>query len=179
MDRRSILRIRVPLGFLFSGAFLVFSRPTCASLVAGSLIGFVGLSLRAWAAGHIRKSRELAVSGPYAYTRNPLYLGSFILGVGFTVAAGVWWLVLLFLVLFAGIYWPVMSIEADDIGKLFGEEYGEYAASVPMFIPRATPWKRTGTTWDGELYLQCREYRAALGAVGVIIILAARAYFLP
>jgi len=113
-------RIRVPLGFIFAAVFVVFARPNVLTLSVGSGIAVVGLLIRAWASGHIRKAEQLAVSGPYGFTRNPLYLGSFVLGVGFTVAAGVWWLALVFCALFIGIYLPVMRVEAEDMRNIFG-----------------------------------------------------------
>src|SRR5688572_7168160 len=116
-DKRLLQRIRIPLGFLFAAVFLIFSRPTLLTLAVGSAIAIVGLAIRAWASGHILKASTLAVSGPYAYTRNPLYLGSFLMGVGFTVAAGVWWLALAFAVLFLGIYLPVMRVEVEDMRR--------------------------------------------------------------
>src|SRR5437870_3209682 len=94
--KRLLQRIRVPLGFAFAILFLVFAKPTMLSIACGGGIAFIGVAIRAWSSGHIRKAKELAVSGPYAYTRNPLYVGSFILGVVFTVATGVWWLALVF-----------------------------------------------------------------------------------
>lgn len=178
-DKRFIQRIRVPLGFLFAVVFLVFARPTAVSLAVGTFVAVIGLAIRAWASGHIRKARELAISGPYAYTRNPLYLGSFLMGVGFTVAGGVWWLALLFSGLFIGIYLPVMRVEMEDIRQIFGDEFDEYARNVPMLIPRFTVWKHTDTKFDFQLYLQYREYRAALGVFLAIGVLAAKAYFLP
>src|SRR5215216_5850418 len=99
LDKRFLQRIRVPLGFLFAILFGVFSKPTFLTLATGGAIGLLGLLIRAWASGHIDKAATLAISGPYAHTRNPLYLGSFILGLGFTIAAGVWWLALLFIAL--------------------------------------------------------------------------------
>ncbi len=178
-DKRLIQRIRVPLGFIFAGVFIVFAQPGVVTLAAGTGVAVVGLLMRAWASGHIRKARELAISGPYGYTRNPLYLGSFLMGVGFTVASGVWWLALLFSALFIGIYLPVMRVEKDDIRRIFGHEYDEYAENVPMLIPRLTVWRRTGTKFDFQLYLQYREYRAAIGVFIAIGVLAAKAYFLP
>ncbi|MDQ3012472.1 MAG: hypothetical protein M3X11_17405, partial [Acidobacteriota bacterium] len=92
-DWRVLLqRLRVPIGFVTAILFTIFSRPSWLSLVVGIPIALGGALIRAWASGHFRKNKNLAISGPYAYTRNPLYLGSFILGVGFTIAAGVWWL---------------------------------------------------------------------------------------
>jgi len=178
MDKRTLQRIRIPLGFAFAAVFLIFARPTPLTLMIGSAIAVLGLAIRAWASGHIRKASVLAVSGPYAHTRNPLYLGSLILGIGFTVAAGVWWLALLFVALFIGIYLPVMRVEAEDMRRIFGEEYETYAQNVPVLIPRITPWKHTDTRFDYRLYLQYREYRAAIGAAAAVVVLAAKAYFL-
>src|SRR4051812_5520472 len=157
---------------------MVFARPAAATLVVGALIALVGLAIRAWASGHIRKASELAVSGPYAYTRNPLYVGSFVLGVGFTIAANVWWLAILFCILFLGIYVPVMRVEAEDMRRIFGSEYEEYEQKVSMFIPYGNVWKRTNREFDFQLYLRYREYRAALGAVLAIAALTVKAYFL-
>src|SRR3982751_6758022 len=84
----SIQRWRVPLGFVCGALFIFFARPTPKALVAGASVSILGLAIRAWAAGHIRKNAQLATSGPYAFTRNPLYLGSFLLGLGFTIASG-------------------------------------------------------------------------------------------
>ena len=177
-DKRTLQRLRVPLGFLFAIVFLVFAKPSALSIAFGSGIALIGLAIRAWASGHIRKARELAVSGPYAYTRNPLYFGTFFLGLGFTVASGVWWLAILFAALFVGIYLPVMRVEAEDIRRIFGSDFDEYARNVPVFIPRISPWKKSDEKFDFGLYLQYREYRAAIGALIAIGILAAKAYFL-
>src|SRR4051794_32844619 len=110
LDKRTLQRIRVPLGFLFAALFIIFLRPTPLTLIVGGVVAFIGVAIRGWASGHIRKAERLATSGPYAYTRNPLYLGSFVLGAGFTIAAAVWWLVGLFIILYLGIYYPVMRV---------------------------------------------------------------------
>lgn len=177
-NKRLLQRVRVPLGFLFAAVFLVFARPEFMTLTIGGLIALAGLSIRAWASGHIRKNQNLAISGPYAYTRNPLYLGSFILGLGFTIASGVWWLGLIFVALFLGIYLPVMRVESEDLTRLFGEEYAEYAVKVPLFFPRLTAFKKFDAKFDIELYMRYREYRAALGLLFAWMILLAKAIFL-
>lgn len=177
-DKRLVQRIRVPLGFIFAIVFLIFAKPSVVTLVAGSAVALAGVLIRAWASGHIRKAKKLAVSGPYAYTRNPLYVGSLVIGLGFTVASGVWWLGVLFAVLFLGIYLPVMRVEIGDMRRIFGEEFDEYERNVPLFVPRLTKWKDSGEKFDLQLYLQYREYRAAIGAAVVIAILAAKAFFL-
>src|SRR5688572_1489763 len=176
--KRLLQRVRIPLGFLFAIVFLVFARPTMLTIAIGGGIALIGLVIRGWASGHIRKAKVLAVTGPYAYTRNPLYVGSFILGVGFTIAAGVWWLALVFAALFIGIYWPVMRVETEDMRRIFGDGFDEYEQHVPVFIPRLTAWKNTGGKFDFQLYLQYREYRAWLGSFCALGFLAAKAYFL-
>ena len=176
-------RWRVPLGFLCAAVFILLARPQAVTLAAGGAVAVVGLLLRAWASGHIRKNDRLAVSGPYAHTRNPLYLGSFILGLGFVVAAGgAWWLLALlagiFAALFLGIYLPVMRVEAATLSQLFGADYERYAAEVPLFFPRLTPYRTAegaGVRFDVGLYLRYREYRAALGLLLAWGVLAAKA----
>jgi protein-S-isoprenylcysteine O-methyltransferase Ste14 len=176
-NKRLLQRLRVPLGFLFAIIFLVFAKPAVTPLIAGAVVSVFGILIRAWASGHIRKNQNLAVSGPYAYTRNPLYLGSFLLGVGFTVASGVWWLALIFIVLFLGIYLPVMRVEAEDLTQIFGADFEEYKRNVPLFVPRLTAWKNSSEKFDFQLYLRYREYRAAFGLVFAWSVLAAKTFF--
>lgn len=177
MNLRTLQRMRVPLGFLFSIIFLIFAEPQTLWLIIGGIVAVVGVSIRAWSSGHIRKNAELAISGPYAYTRNPLYFGSFIMGVGFCLAASVWWLSLLFTVLFLLIYLPVMKAEVKDLVFLFGEKFEEYAANVPLFFPRLTAWKKSDEKFDFELYLKYREYRAILGVLFALGILVLKLFF--
>ena len=175
-----IQRWRVPLGFLCGAAFLFFAKPTPKALLIGGSISILGLALRAWAAGHIRKNAQLTTSGPYAFTRNPLYLGSFLLGLGFTIASGRLLLGLLFAALFLGIYLPVMRVEASTMGELFGKEFEHYRQSVPLFFPRITPFRQNvsaANKFDGTLYLRYREYRAALGLVIAWGLLLIKSYY--
>jgi protein-S-isoprenylcysteine O-methyltransferase Ste14 len=180
-----VQRWRVPLGFLVAALFIVLARPRPLTLAAGGAVAVCGLLVRAWASGHIRKNDALAVSGPYAYTRNPLYLGTFILGLGFSIAAAGGWVLFcvlagLFAALFLGIYLPVMRVEALTLAKLFGEDYERYAAAVPLLFPRLTPYGGDGgggrgLKFDMNLYLRYREYRAALGLLAGWCVLALKA----
>ena len=173
-------RWRVPLGFLCGALFLWFARPNILTLGIGGAVALLGIALRAWSAGHIRKNAALATSGPYAYTRNPLYLGSFLLGVGFTVASGQVLLAIPFAALFLGIYFPVMRVEAKQLAELFGKDYENYAHAVPLFLPRLSPYrdaKAGGAKFDASLYLRYREYRAALGLLIALGLLALKAVF--
>jgi protein-S-isoprenylcysteine O-methyltransferase Ste14 len=170
----------VPLGFLCAALFILFAQPRPETLAVGAPVSLVGLLLRAWGSGHLRKNDALATSGPYAYTRNPLYLGSFIMGLGFTIASGRWWLGVLFVALFLGIYLPVMRVESATLAQLFGESFQAYARAVPVFLPRITAY-RTGQAriaFDQSLYLRYREYRAALGLMIAWGFLVFKAYYL-
>lgn len=177
--KRLLQRIRVPLGFLTAAVLVVFSAPTPASIAAGSIFVVGGVLIRAWAAGHIRKNQKLATSGPYAFTRNPLYLGSFLIACGFAVAGGVWWLALAVIFLFLGIYLPVMRVEEGDLKRGFGDEFVDYAQSVPLFVPRLTRWRGSRrTAFDFGLYLKHAEYNAAVGsAFGFAVLAAKMLYF--
>ncbi len=170
--RITLQRWRVPLGFIVTTLFLLFSRPSWLSLAIGAVISLCGIAIRAWAAGHVRKNAELAMSGPYAYTRNPLYFGSFLLVVGCAVSSLSWWLGLLLVGSFLAVYVPVMQAEAAHVRQLFPEDYARYAANVPLFIPRLTPY-RSGQrrAFDHDLYLRHREYRALIGLAIVVAIL--------
>ena len=171
---KSILqRLRVPLGFVTAILFLVFSKPSWQTLAIGAPIALCGVAIRAWASGHLRKNAELAVSGPYAYTRNPLYFGSFVLALGVVICGGSWWLAVLLLGFFLAVYLPVMQAEAAHMHVLFPQSFAEYEQNVPLFLPRLTAWQ-TGTVlrFDQGLYLKYREYRALIGLVVVVGILA-------
>jgi len=178
-----VQRWRVPLGFVCAALFIILAKPNARSLAAGGAVALLGLAIRAWASGHIRKNDRLAVSGPYAHTRNPLYLGSFVLGIGFTVAASSSLPLFaalggLFAALFLGIYIPVMRVEASTLAGLFGEGYERYAAAVPLLFPRLTPYRPedgTTTRFDAGLYLRYREYRAALGLLLAWFVLMLKA----
>ena len=173
-------RWRVPLGFACAALFFLLAQPRPATLIVGGLVALPGLALRAWATGHLRKNDALANTGPYAYTRNPLYLGSFVIGLGFTIAAGRLVLGLVFAALFLGIYVPVMRVETKTLDELFGKDYQDYAAAVPLFLPRATAYRggAAKAKFDPALYQRYREYRAAIGLVVAWLLLAIKWYWL-
>jgi protein-S-isoprenylcysteine O-methyltransferase Ste14 len=177
----SIQRWRVPLGFLCAIVFFILAKPTPMALTIGGAVSLIGLAVRGWAAGHIRKNAQLATSGPYSFTRNPLYLGSFLLGLGFTLASGRWILAVLFVALFLGIYFPVMRVESTSLAQLFGTEFEDYRRAVPLFFPRFTPHRTENSTltrFNSDLYMRYREYRAALGLVAAWSLLLMKSLFL-
>jgi protein-S-isoprenylcysteine O-methyltransferase Ste14 len=168
-------RWRVPLGFILGVAYIVFCRPTVKLLVVGGTIAALGVALRAYAAGHLAKNQKLATSGPYARTRNPLYLGSSLMGAGLALAGGRWQLDLACLLLFMGIYWPVIRREEDYLRREFGEVYIKYAQSVPLFLPSLR--RDDGSEkFQWKQYRKNHEYEALLGYIGLMIFLAFRAW---
>jgi protein-S-isoprenylcysteine O-methyltransferase Ste14 len=167
-------RIRVPLGFVFAGAYIWMARPTFSSIVAGSLIALLGLTVRALASGHVKKNEVLTVSGPYAYSRNPLYLGSLILAAGFAVAARSWWVALIAACIFFVIYAPVIRSEEEFLGAHF-PEFEAYAHNVPRLFPRIRPYRSSSNSFSWHLYWKHREYNAALGLFLMIAVLLVKA----
>jgi protein-S-isoprenylcysteine O-methyltransferase Ste14 len=167
-------RIRVPLGFLFAVLYFWLARPTWRSMAEGLLLIVPGLLTRALASGHVRKNESLATSGPYAYTRNPLYLGSLLMGLGFALTARSWWVGLALALMFAAIYLPVIRDEEKFLRAKF-PEFDEYARRVPKMFPRLTPHsssaKEPSAGFSLDLYLKHREYNAVLGAVGIMVAL--------
>lgn len=163
-------RIRVPLGFLFAVAYVWLSRPTRTSLIVGALLLLPGLLLRGLASGHVQKDERLATSGPYAYIRNPLYLGSLILAAGFAVAARSWWVAAITILIFIIVYVPVIGAEERFLRQTF-PEYEDYARLVPRLWPRLTPFPGPPGSFSPALYRKHREYNAILGCVAVVIIL--------
>src|SRR5271169_5337225 len=142
-------RIRVPLGFAFTAFYLWLATPTAASMLIGSALIIPGLAIRALASGHVRKNEQLATTGPYAHTRNPLYLGSLMLGVGFAIAAQNWWIGAGVILIFLAIYLPVIRGEEAFLREHF-PEFAEYARQVPRLLPRLgfLGGKSGGFSWD-------------------------------
>ena len=171
-------RIRVPLGFVFAGVFLWLARPTWQTMLASLLLVVPGVWLRAYAAGYVRKNAELTQTGPYAYTRNPLYLGSMMIAFGFAVAAASWVILVVLAGLFAVIYLPTIRSEEQYLREHFAE-FGEYTRKVPQLLPRLTAAPTAGEAgrFSSERYLHHREYNALMGAIAIYAALAARLLF--
>ncbi|HEY4011387.1 MAG TPA: isoprenylcysteine carboxylmethyltransferase family protein [Acidobacteriaceae bacterium] len=176
--QRIARRARVPLGFVVAAVFLVFARPSWTTLAWGLVLIIPGLWLRAYAAGYVKKNAELTRTGPYAYTRNPLYLGSMAVAFGFAVAAGQLWLAVLLVVMFLAIYVPTILSEEQFLRGAF-PQFQEYADRVPRLLPRLTPARfadaeRGMGRFSRERYLHHREYNASIGAAALYAALIAR-----
>jgi hypothetical protein len=180
------------MGFVFAAVFLWLARPTWRTMVASLVLVLPGLWLRGYASGYVKKNAELATTGPYAYTRNPLYLGSMLIAFGFAAAAARWEILVLLAALFAAIYIPTIQSEEAYLREHFAG-FDAYARAVPRLIPR---WSAAGSPAAGAdaaadgpagalagglsggfskaLYLRHREYNSAMGAVCLYLALAAR-----
>ncbi len=171
----------MPLGFVLAVVYFWLARPSWGSMAMGAIGILPGLFIRGLASGHVRKNEELATSGPYGYTRNPLYLGSLLIGIGFAVAARSWWVGVALVVMFFAIYLPVIRDEEIFLRQKF-PEFEEYAGRVPRMFPRI------GLRGPGEneelsgfsfaLYLKHREYNALLGALAIMAVLMVKIVFL-
>jgi len=168
------VRWRVRLGYPLAVALLAFSRPTPRSILVGALAGAVGLWVRAYAAGYLHKQEVLTVAGPYAYTRNPLYLGSAILALGAGIATRSWISAVILIVYFTVFYSIVMRREANELRLRHGASFEEYARAVPLFIPRLTVAKLPGDSagsFSLAQYKKNHEWQAAIGLLFLLFVL--------
>jgi protein-S-isoprenylcysteine O-methyltransferase Ste14 len=163
-------RIRVPMGFAFAIFYFWRAKPTWRLLILGALIASLGIVLRTVASGQVKKNRELTMTGPYAYVRNPLYLGSIIIAIGFAIAARDVWVAIAILMMFVLIYVPVIRGEETFLRKQFSS-YEDYARRVPRLLPHTLLFRQIMDGFSRELYWQHREYNALLGAAAMLAAL--------
>lgn len=139
----------------------------------------LGEAIRIWASGHIEKTLALATGGPYAHTRNPLYLGSLLLGLGLALSAWSPWVAGAVGLYFAVFYPAVIREEAAFLRRKFGADYDAWVAAVPLFLPRLSPGGPRGSLFDWRRVRRNREWRTALALPAVLLLLAARAALWP
>ena len=171
---QTVQRWRVRAGYVLAVVVLLLARPTLYPILLGAAIGFVGLLIRAYAAGFLHKQEVLTVTGPYVYTRNPLYFGSSILALGAGVAIHSLWAAVLLLGYFALVYTLVMRREETELRQKHGTSFEAYAKSVPLFFPRFTAsrdLKGARASFSLALYEKNREYRAAVGFFLFLLVL--------
>jgi protein-S-isoprenylcysteine O-methyltransferase Ste14 len=167
-----VARLRVATGFVLVAAFAWFSQPTVSSLIWGLPVSALGLLLRAWATGHLEKNIRLADTGPYAYVRNPLYLGTTLVAAGLVIASRRWLLAVLFAAVFILIYLPVIELEEQHLCHLF-PGFDAYAQRVPALLPTLSAAKSDGR-FRWALYVRNREYQALLGWLAGLALLVAK-----
>ena len=170
-----VARLRVASGFVLVLAFAWFSLPDFRSLAFGLPVSLLGLLLRAWATGHLEKNIRLAESGPYAYVRNPLYLGTLLVAAGLVIASRKWLLAALFAAVFVLIYLPVIELEEQHLSKL-SPNFAAYSKRVPSLWPTLRPVK-SDARFQWSVYMRNREYQALLGFLAGEAFLIAKAFF--
>jgi len=168
-------RLRVPLGYAAFALVVILARPRMESVAAGAALAVLGESLRIWASGHIEKTERLATGGPYAHTRNPLYVGSALLAIGVAVASASLFVVLAVAAYFALLYPAVIREESAFLARRFPEEYAAWARDVPAFVPRLRPAGPRATRFDWHRVRTNREWRTAAALPLVAALLLARA----
>jgi protein-S-isoprenylcysteine O-methyltransferase Ste14 len=180
--RKFWMRWRVRTGYPVAVIYWLLARPSVRSIIIGGVVAALGLLIRAASSGYLRKDRELAVSGPYARTRNPLYFGSAFVALGFALAGASWAAALLVLVYFGVFYYAVMRNEESGLRKRFGQPFEEYMAQVPLFFPRlfgatreATPSASPESTdFSWAQYRKNREYQALIGVIAGLALMGLR-----
>ncbi len=166
-----LARWRVRAGYPVALAAWVLAHPTPSAIAIGAGVAVLGLLVRGAAAGHLRKGQGVAASGPYSFTRNPLYLGSALLAAGFVIAGHSWIAAVLVAAYFVLFYPAVMRREEQELRAVYGAAFGEYAACVPRFWPRLAPEARGAAPFSWAQYRRNREYQAALGfLLGVALL---------
>lgn len=167
-------RWRVRIGYILTILVLWLARPTLLWTLAGAAVGLLGLLIRAYAAGYLHKQEVLTVTGPYSYTRNPLYFGSSILAVGAAIAVHSVWAAVLMLIYFALVYAFVMRREEMELRGKHGAAFDRYAASVPLFFPQISAARQPAspqTAFSWAQYKKNHEYEAAAGFLMLLVAL--------
>ena len=179
LSRWSGTRYRVRAGYLAGALALYFARPSPASLALGLPLALVGEGLRLWAAGHIEKTRCLATGGPYAHTRNPLYVGSMLIAGGLALGSASPWTLGVAVVYVAVFYPAVIRQEAAFLRQKFPADYGPWEREVPLFLPRLRPAGPRSSCFAWRRVLENHEWRAALAIPLALALLYARGRWLP
>lgn len=167
-----LVRARVPLGWALGLAALYLARPTTISLAVGLIVAGTGEACRVWAAGHLTRWKGLTRSGPYAWTRNPLYFGSLLIGIGLAVATARWEVGVLLALFLAIVYVPVIRTEAARLAEAHPEEYADYARDVPLFLPRPPKQRSVDEgAFSWRRVLENKEHVSLLGWLAVALLL--------
>jgi protein-S-isoprenylcysteine O-methyltransferase Ste14 len=165
----------VAAGWVLGALVVALARPTPLSFVLGLPFALLGEAVRLWASGHIEKTKALATGGPYAHSRNPLYLGSLLIAAGVAVASASLLVAIAVAVYFLAFYPSVMREEARFLEARFEQEYAPWAAAVPRFWPRLTPGGPRASRFDWSRVHANREWRTA----AALPLVAALLYLLP
>jgi len=171
-------RVRVAAGYAAFVIVLWSARPTTGSLLSAVPVAVLGEAIRLWASGHIQKTQALATGGPYAHTRNPLYVGSVLLALAAGIAAASPWAIAALAAYFVAFYPKVVAEEQAFLRAKFPHEFAEWEEAVPMFLPRLTPGGPGASRFSWARVAANREWRTALALPLVFALLWARGRYL-
>jgi len=176
--RRWVLGHRILASMIITGPLLLWTHSTLSSMLWGLPLVLLGAAMRLWSLGIIRKDNAVAVDGPYAWVRNPLYLGNFFLGLGIALMGRNLPVLTLYLVAFYVVYTPVIQAEEESLRYKFGATYLSYFQRTPRFFPslahKPSPF---GARFSWQLVVKHREYRAWIGLLVILALLALRLTF--
>ena len=176
MSRMKKIR-RIPL---FVGAILLvlFAKPNPPGIVIGLILIMMGESIRIWAAGHLQKNENLTVTGPYAYVKNPLYIGSIFITAGFCILADNIYLLAAVTFIFCFHYIPYKKrVEGDRLKKIFGSRFEDYDQEVPDYLPRRTPYSKEKVSWQFKFFIENSEEGILLIIIAGILLILSRSYW--
>ena len=168
---------RIPL---FIGAILliVFARPHSTGILIGLFLIFLGEMIRIWAAGHLQKNEVLTVTGPYAYVKNPLYIGSIFITAGFCILADNIYLLAAAFFMFCFHYIPYKrKVEGDRLRKIFGNQFDDYNETVPDYLPRWAPYSKEKVSWQFKTFIENSEEGILLIVLAGIVLILSRPYW--
>jgi protein-S-isoprenylcysteine O-methyltransferase Ste14 len=179
-DRRKSWQRKVRRIPLFIGAFLlvIFAKPQFPGILIGMVLIFLGEGIRIWAAGHLQKNEILTVTGPYAYVKNPLYIGSIFITAGFCILAdNIYFLAAAFF-MFCFHYIPYKRrVEGDRLRKIFGSPFEDYDGKVPDYLPRWTPYSSEKVPWQFRCLIENSEEGILLIVLAGIVLILSRPYW--
>jgi protein-S-isoprenylcysteine O-methyltransferase Ste14 len=175
MDMKKIRRIPIFVGALL---LVIFAKPNLTGAVVGVILIIVGESIRIWAAGHLQKNENLTVTGPYAYVKNPLYIGTILITTGFCILADNIYLLAVSTFMFCFHYIPYKKrVEGDRLAKIFGNRFEDYDQKVPDYLPRRTPYSRENVAWKFKCFIENSEEGILLLNVAGILLILSRPYW--
>ncbi len=168
---------RIPL---FIGAFLlvIFAKPQFSGILIGMILIFLGEGIRIWAAGHLQKNEILTVTGPYAFVKNPLYIGSIFIAAGFCILADNIYFMAAAFFMFCFHYIPYKKkVEGDRLRKIFGDRFDDYDEKVPEYLPRWTPYSNEDVSWQFNRFIENSEEGILLIVLAGMILILSRPYW--
>ena len=169
--------IRQAVGILFLIILAVIGRPSWPRwFMTGTLLSIAGIAMRFWAGGYVKKDKELATTGPYAYVRNPLYVGNVLIALGFCILSGRAWSFLVFVVLYLWLYIPSIRKEERTLSKLFGDDFVRYKEHVSAMWPRLSPYETGPGGWAASQWMKNGEHIVNAGLLIALAVLISR-YF--